>query len=109
MLSKDILSDSGCSFRVWALIYGPGKIKIKTAKFFETSSLLTSKWRPAGGTESDMSLFAQCCWVRTQEVRPYLFISDGIFLWAHLDQISFFCTTESNHQGYGLKLIVAFF
>ena len=38
MLSKDILSGAECSFGVWALIYGPGYIKIKTAKFFETST-----------------------------------------------------------------------
>ena len=59
MLLKDILSGSGCSFRVWVLIYGPGLTKIKTAKFFETSSpgiplasTLAQTTEPAPGFES---------------------------------------------------------
>ena len=83
-----------------------GKLKSELLNFLRH---LAYSLQNGGQRVADISLLGQCCWVRTQEVRPYLFISDGIFLWAHLDQISFFCTTESNHQGYGLKLIVAFF
>ena len=79
-----------------------GKLKSKLLNFLRH---LAYSLQNGGQWVADISLFGRCCWVRTQEVRPYLFISDGIFLWAHLDQISFFCSTESNHQGYGLKLI----
>ena len=40
MLSKDILIGSVCAFGFWALIYEPGVIKIKIAKFFETSQVV---------------------------------------------------------------------